>query len=170
MILARSLIILTSFLVPAFFGACGGPPSGNSNANSAVASNTAGQPDGSARTNVEELGMLINVPYESEESFWKEDVADQRVIAVLRFPASEAGRLVADAERIQSPKPATVTPEGWFPPELIAQADMSGDDQLKGISYSANAFYQPPYNSGSIIRVENTDYFVLELSSSADRP
>ena len=35
---------------------------------------------------------------------------------------------------------------------------------LAGQSYAANAFYQEPYTDGRITHIENTDYFVLELS------
>jgi hypothetical protein len=128
-------------------------------------SNSRARSSDAAKTNVEELGMLVNVSYESEEAFWKEDVARKRVIAVLRFPESEANRLVADAEKVQPPQPTSINPESWFPPELIAQGDISGDSALKGTSYSAGAFFNAPYDTGRIVRIENSDYFVLELSS-----
>jgi hypothetical protein len=157
----RTILALSALC--AFITACGSGPA-NSNAVSNAAANQVTR-SAEARTNVEELGMLINVPYESEEAFWKEDQPRRSVVAVLRFPAVESSRLVADAEKVQAPQPAVITPENWFPPELIAQGDLSGDDSLKGTSYSAAAFYNPPYNAGRIVRIENSDYFVLELSS-----
>jgi len=33
------------------------------------------------------------------------------------------------------------------------------------LSYPANAFYLEPYTDGRITRIENTDYFVLELTA-----
>src|SRR6476620_11808285 len=117
-----------------------------------------------ANTNVEELGVLINVPYESDEASWKEDKAHKKVIAVLRFSETEAKRLVDDASKIAAPQNAEISAESWFPPELIAQSGISGEDTLTGKAYPANAFFQDPYNSGRITRIENTDYFVLELT------
>ena len=115
------------------------------------------------RTNVEELGMLVNVPYESEESFWKEDPSQRRIVAVLSFPKPEAERLVADASKRRPPETVDMMPESWFPPELIAQSEVSGDNTIKGQAYAADAFLQPPYNDGRIARIDGTDYFVLEV-------
>lgn len=109
--------------------------------------------------------MLINVPYESEEAFWKDDAAHKKLVAVLRFPQPEANRLIADAEKIRPAQQVAMPSEPWFPPELVAQGDLSGDDTLNGKSYAANAFFQDPYNDGRITRIEDTDYFVLELSA-----
>ena len=142
---------------------CGGIAgnTGNSTANS---TNISADNSATAKTNVEELGMLVNVPYESDEVFWKEYPKSKKLVAVLRFPPSEAGRLVADAEKIKQPERVNISPQSWFPQELVAQSDMSGEDTLAGQSYAANAFYQEPYTDGRITHIENTDYFVLELS------
>jgi len=43
--------------------------------------------------------------------------------------------------------------------------ELSGDDSLKGLAYSADSFFQEPYTSGRVIRIDGTDYFVLELSA-----
>jgi|tagenome__1003787_1003787.scaffolds.fasta_scaffold20511737_2 hypothetical protein len=118
-----------------------------------------------AKTNVEELGMLINVPYESDEVFWKDDPAHKKLVAVLKFPPNEAKRLTADAEKIRPAQKVSINPESWFPPELVAQSDMTGDDTLNGKSYAANAFFQDQYNEGRIIHIDDTDYFVLELTA-----
>jgi hypothetical protein len=108
--------------------------------------------------------MLINVPYESDEVFWKEDVDHKKLIAVLRFPQGEANRLISDAEKIHPAQQVTITPESWFPAELEAQSEMSPDDTLSGQAYAANAFFQDPYNQGRITHIQDTDYFILELS------
>ena len=84
---------------------------------------------------------------------------------MLRFSQPEASRLIADAEKVRPPQQVNINPESWFPPELIAQSDMSGDDTLNGKSYAANAFFQDPYNDGRIIKIDDSDYFVLELTA-----
>ncbi len=140
---------------------CGGPrKSGDTQANSANQANDAANV---TKTNVEELGMLINMPYETEEAVWRSDPEQKKITAVLRFSSEDARKFTEQAEKQKKPTNAVIGTESWFPAELVAQSDQSGDDSLKGISYAANDFYQAPYTDGRIIRVENTDYFVLEL-------
>jgi len=157
----KAAVILTlTFLVLTFIS-CSGTANTNTASNAAVvpADNA-----NKANTNVEELSVLINVPYESEEASWKQDAEHKKLKAVLRFSEAEAKRLVDDAAKNGPPQPASITPETWFPPELIAQGAMSGDEDLKGQAYAANAFFLEPYTAGHITRIENTDYFVLELT------
>jgi len=132
---------------------------------SSPASNSTAENSNAAKTNVEELGLLVNVPYEAEDIVWKEDAAHKKLIAVLRFSSEDANKLTTDAAARQAPQKVNLTSASWFPAELIAQSEMSGDDSLHGASYAADAFYQDPYSSGRLVRIEGTDYFVLELSS-----
>ena len=67
--------------------------------------------------------------------------------------------------KVRAPQQTTITSESWFPPELIAQGNVTGDDALNGLSYAANAFFQDPYNDGRITRIQGTDYFILEMSA-----
>jgi hypothetical protein len=143
---------------------CGGANKTEKPASSPV-SNTSAENSNAAKTNVEELSLLVNVPYESEDIVWKEDTAHKKLIAVLRFSTEDANKLAGDAAGRRAPENVTLTSASWFPAELIAQSEMSGDDSLHGISYAADVFYQDPYSSGRIVRIEGTDYFVLELSS-----
>jgi len=154
---------LAPFLFLVILTSCGGEA--NSNSNSQTTTNANANTSAAVKSNVEELGMLINVPYESEEAFWKEDTAHKKLVAVVRFTQPEANRLVSDAEKVRPAQQTSIPSESWFPPELIAQGDVSGDDTLSGKSYAANAFFQDPYNDGRITRIEGTDYFVLELSA-----
>ena len=59
----------------------------------------------------------------------------------------------------------TLTVESWYPNELIAQGELTGESTVKGQSYTAEPFLNPPYTKGKITRVENTDYFILQISS-----
>lgn len=132
---------------------------------SAAASNQANENANTAETNVEELSVLVNIPYETEDIVWKDDSANKKLVAVLRFSPADSAKLVAEAEKIRPPISINFSTESWFPAELIAQSDMSGDGTLNGKSYAANNFLQEPYIAGSIARIENTDYFVLEASA-----
>jgi hypothetical protein len=159
----RNGLILALFLSAATLAAgCAG---NQGNANTSTNSNSSQSNVNATKTNVEELGVIVNVPYESEEVFWREDSQHKKIVAVLRFPQAEASRLVADAEKIRPPQEASINSETWFPPELVAQGDASADDTLKGKSYAANSFFQDTYNEGRIIKIDDSDYFILELSS-----
>ena len=109
--------------------------------------------------------MSVNVPYEAEDIVWKESTDRKEIIAVLRFSPEDADRIVADAAPRLVTQNVSLSSESWFPAELIAQAEMSGDDSLSGVAYAADGFFQEPYTSGRIVRVDGTDYFVLELSA-----
>lgn len=156
-------VILASFLLLFLLGACGGQPDAE---NSARANRPAGNASANAtKTNVEELGMLINIPYEAEESVWRSDASQKKLTAVLRFTAANCDRIVADAGKYRSAENVSIPSEAWFPEELIAQGDISGDNTLKGMSYGANLFFQDAFSDGRIIRIEGTNYFVLEMTS-----
>ena|ERR1043165_3804094 len=159
---APKILILLSIFI-SLTAACGGIDA-NSNSTNANAANSS-LVNNAAKTNVEELAILINVPYESEEVFWKDDPQHKRIVAVLRFPANEAQRLIADAQKIRPPQKVNINTESWFPPELVAQSDVSGDDTLSGQAYAANAFFQDAYNDGRIIKIDDSDYFVLEVNA-----
>ena len=66
----RNALILALFAMALSASGCGGDPA---NSNAAANANTTQANSNSTKTNVEELGMLINVPYESEEVFWRDD-------------------------------------------------------------------------------------------------
>jgi hypothetical protein len=142
---------------------CGGP--GKNSTNSPSGANQASDSSNSAKTNVEELRLIATIPYEAEDVAWKENKANKKLIAVLRFSPTDSAKIVAEAERVKPPETASISSESWFPPELIAQSEMSGDDVLRGNAYAANQFFLDQYSAGRVIRIENTDYFVLELSS-----
>ncbi|MEO6656541.1 MAG: hypothetical protein ABIO36_10710 [Pyrinomonadaceae bacterium] len=162
---ARCISILASVLSSTFYWGCGGA---NKNSNSMVpptVSNSLGENANSAKTNVEELALLVKIPYEAEDIVWKEDSAHKKVIAVLLFSSADADKIVTEAEKSGAPEQVSVAVDMWFPDELTAQSDMSGDSALKGVAYPANAFFQEPYTSGRIIRIDGGDYFILELSA-----
>ncbi len=159
----RTVVILALFLSAMAFSGCGDE---NKNANSAtLLSNGSLENANSAKTNVEELGLQVNIPYEPEDIVWKEAANHKQIIAVLRFSAEDANKIVAEAAPRQAPQNVKLSSDSWFPAELIAQSEMSGDDSLNGLAYAADSFYQEPYTSGRIMRIEGTDYFVLELSA-----
>lgn len=154
------------FLVCISLSACGGAASSNaSGPGNAAAANSANSSANAPKTNAEELGLLVNMPFETEEIVWNEDQLHKRVIAVMRFSPENSKKLIAEAEKFKQPEKVTISIETWFPPELVAQGDMNGEDSVAGLAYPANMFFQSPYNEGRITHIEDSDYFVLEVSA-----
>jgi hypothetical protein len=131
----------------------------------------------SAKDDVDELGKIIKLPLLPEEAnYWEENSTEsgggqnfarnEKFVAVLKFSPENAARLVAHIEKIKPPTDSQIDTESRFPAELVAQSQLSGDETLKGKSYAADDFLQAPYKSGKITRIENTDYFVLELTAN----
>src|SRR5688500_2907773 len=126
--------ILTLFLTVALLSGCGGQSGNVSSPTTPTSTSTE-----AAKTNIEELSLLVKVPYETEDIVWKDDGANKRVIAVLRFAPTDADQIVAEAQKFGPPSNVTLAAESWFPSELIAQSEMSGDGKLNGVAYAANS-------------------------------
>ena len=119
---------------------------------------------------IEELERIIKLPFHPEEATWREtdlktSNGEKKLIVVVQFLSEDANKIVEQAEKYTPAVAVEVDAEDWFPAELIAQSQISGDINLKGKSYAANDFFESPYTNGKITRIDNTDYFVLELTS-----
>lgn len=166
-----------TFVIAAILTACGSNEQTNSNADSTNrTANTSNS--NSVKDDIEELEMTIKMPVHPEEAVWREESlaktgdnsrisppapTDKKLIAVLRFLKADADKLAAQAEKHRPVLNEKINVESWFPAELIAQSQTSGDETVSGKSYAANDFLQTPYSDGKLTRIEGTDYFVLEL-------
>jgi hypothetical protein len=151
-------------------GGCAGNESKNKNSANSSPVQTSNTNEIVVRDDIEELGKIINLHIAPTESTFSENNLTaapngKKIVAVLKFAAADAERIVAQAGKHQTPIPSDVEAESWFPPELVAQSQVSGDEVLKGVGYAANDFFQSPYTKGRLTRINNTDYFVLELTS-----
>ncbi len=144
---------------------CGSRPAANNSNGSSAGSNANADTQNGARTKVEDLSLLINVPYDVQDVLWKQSRDQKKITAVIRFDPDDEKRLIADAEKFGPPQMVKVDTQSWFPEELTAQSDLHGDEPLSGKAYPANQFFQEPYNAGRIVDIEGTDYYVLELTS-----
>lgn len=141
-------------------------PAGNSNSPNAIAANSSNaSSQAGPNDNIEELMLLVRLPLEPEEVAWKEKPEQKKLTAVIRFSPENATKMAAEMAKNGQASPETLTVETWYPAELIAQSDVTGESSLKGRSYPAEPFLNPPYTKGKITRVENTDYFILQISS-----
>lgn len=156
--------ILALFMCAGLVAACAADgSSSNSSTPAGSASNPNTENFNAIHTNPEELGVLIKVPFDTEDIVWKEYPTQKRILAVIRFSTANANRIAPDTGG--TPEDAEVAVESWFPDELIAQSEMSGDRALRGTAFPATAFYQEPYTTGKAIRVAGTDYFVVDLAA-----
>ncbi len=165
MAFVKYFAILALFFATALCPACSGNANSSANSKAPANANQATANVNAVRSDAGELGVLVNVPYDTEDIVWKEYPSQKRILAVLRFSPADSSKLVAEAEKIKPSETISISSETWFPPELTAQGEMTGEDSLTGRAYPANQFYQEPYSNGRIVRVDNTDYFVLDLTA-----
>ena len=177
--ISQTKSIFALFIIAILLGACAGNQTGNDNSAASNANQTANSSvEIVAQDNIEDLDKIIKLPAVPLEATFSEinlntkNTAPQvpapnekKLIAVLRFSPEDAAKIVADAEKYKPPAPSDIDAETWFPPELIAKSQETGDEYLKGVEYAANDFVRPPYLNGKLTRLNNTDYFVLELTS-----
>src|SRR5688500_791957 len=161
--LVRSVFVLTILLSSLIHLSCSSSTKDsnatNAGANSSNTSNTG------PKDNVEEFADLVRLPFTPEEVAWKEAAGGKGVTAVVRFSPENAAKMAAEVAKNGQPSIETLTVETWYPAELIAQSEMTGESTVKGQSYPADPFLNPPYSKGKITRVENTDYFIIQISS-----
>ena len=155
----------------------------NTNKESNTAQIAAKQPS-AASDDAEELARTVKLPLTPEEVLWLPNTAikisgpatnalaantagqnDKHLVAVLKFSDADSAALVSQVEKIEAAKDVTIEPEDWFPAELIAESETTGDQSLKGKQYDARDFVQAPYTRGRLIKLEQAGYFVLEMTT-----
>ena len=165
---AKSIVSLALSIF--LLNACAGNKTSNTNS---FAQGVDSKTEVVAKDDLEELGKIIKLPFVPEEATYSEvnlndrnpPTNQKKFVAVLKFSAENANQIVAQAEKYNPPAPADIDAENWFPPELVAKSQETGDDFLKGVAYAANDFIQSPYINGRLMRINDTNYFVLELFS-----
>lgn len=123
-----------------------------------------------ANDDIAALGNQVLLPAVPEEvRFVEQDVkntSDKKLTAVMKFTAEDAKNLAAQAEKHRPAEAVEIGTENWFPEELVAQSQLSGTESLNGNAYAPTDFMQLPYKGGRLIKIENSNYFVLELSTN----
>ncbi len=151
------------------FTSCSRQDFNSQNTNQSSNTNQAIENSSSTKDNTEGLEMIVKLPFEPQDAVWREEKSGKpnegKLIAVLQFKSEDAEKIVAQSQTYKNPTPADISAESWFPAELIAQSQLSGDETLKGTTYAANDFLQSPYTDGKITRIQSSNYFILELIS-----
>lgn len=139
-------------------------PTDNANTPGQAPINASNTSTVAAKDNIEEFADLVRLPFPPDEVAWNE-VPGKGITAVVRFSPENASKMVAEAAKNGKPTSETLTVETWYPAELIAQSETTGESTIRGDSYPAEPFLNPPHTKGKITRIEGTDYFILQISS-----
>jgi hypothetical protein len=160
-------IIVFILLNLCLLSGCGNEPASNQNTAKNVTPNSDAEKSNQASDNVADLLNIVRLPVVPDEVVWREDtnVKPKKITAVLKFEKEELPNFTAIIEKERLSDSVEVGVENWFPQELTAQSQLSGEGVLKGTAYSAKEFYNIPYGNGRITRINGTDFFVLELTA-----
>ncbi len=137
----------------------------NNNGTNKPASNVQSQKIiGETNDDVDDLAEVIKLPLLPEDVTWQQyEVQNgKKVIAIIRFTPEDTAAILGQS---QAGEKTELSAERWFPQELIAQSDVSGDKVLHGTIYNSNAFYKDAFNKGRIIKFDGSEYFIVELTT-----
>ena len=130
------------------------------------------------KSDIEALGKLINLPVRPSEVKWTAETLDNskgavpgptdyRLTALLKYDEKGVKELV---ERLAAETPekslGNTDVSQWFPEEVKGEEKtLDGRSFLEGAKYQPDSFFRAPYTGGKLIRVGETNYFVLNLFS-----
>lgn len=177
--ISRAILIFSFIPLIFSFSACREYDSPNVNSNRAnISVKTNSNAETVPQEYVEELAKIIKLNTLPEETVYletnlntKNDAPnvpapnEKKLVAVMKFSPENAAQIVAQAEKHKATELSDIDAESWFPAELVAQSQLTGDEFLKGVTYAPNDFLQTPYSKGKLTRINNTDYFILELTT-----
>ena len=153
-------------------GACSSGPSSSNNQNTGNVNNTdSNKPVSQTETNddIEELRSQIQIPFEPEEATWRVLPAannGKRLIAVLRLTPENFRTYSSRLNASGAGRQGQASVEPWFPAELTAMSETTGEMTVPAKSYPANEFFQPPFSSGTVSVIPDTEYVIVELQSN----
>ncbi len=162
------LLSIVSFLILA--GCSAQAPVENANESLPVPSQSI-DPAKAANDNAEELGMLMNLPYEPVEAAFRETQGNLRILtAVVRFSTAEADTITKKAEAVKPAEDTQVKVEEWFPSELVDRSDVQLEPTIPGKLYPADEFLKEPFTTGTMTRIGETDYFYIVMTATKAQP
>jgi hypothetical protein len=165
--MSKTAIILALFLSFQMLGACGGSGGNTNTANTNTSTNNTEPAVEAVKDNADELATLVRLPFQPEEVTWKETTSgnNRKLLAVIRFTPEDSKKVVEHAAKLKTGETVSIPSERWFPAELVTQSELNGDDNITATAYTATEFYQAPFSEGRLMHVQNTDFFVLELTA-----
>jgi hypothetical protein len=145
------------------FSSCTAPAGNSTSANSEA--NRAAAVPRKANDKAEELGLLINFTLEPEDIVWRQEDSPKKIVAVFRLDEEDTKKLMEQLTVRSQGAAKSITVDDWYPAELVTGGETTGSSTVDGTAYPADEFYQPPFSQGTITRIDNTDFFVLEISA-----
>lgn len=140
--------------------------------------NESNAPKAEVKTDIEGLEKQINLPVRPAEVKWTAELfdnsqgavpgpSDSRLTALLKYDDKGAAELIKKLEADPQEKSLGNTDlKSWFPDDVKSEAKtVDGRTYLEGAKYSPNVFFRSPYLNGNLIRVGQTNCFVLNLFS-----
>ena len=112
----------------------------------------------------DDLAEIIKLSFIPEDVVWQQYEVNggKQIIAVIRFTPADTATILAQS---QTGEKVELAAERWYPQELIAQSDTAGDQVLHGTTFVTNIFYKDSFDKGKVIKLDGSDYFVLEIST-----
>jgi hypothetical protein len=112
----------------------------------------------------DDLSEFVSLPFIPEDVIWQqfEVKGGKKIFAVIRFKPEDTQTILGQN---QAGEKAELPAERWFPQELIAQSDIAGDQVLRGTTYKTDIFFKGAFNKGRIIKLDGSDYFIVELTN-----
>lgn len=169
---------IVSFIFLAVFATACSSEHGTANENTTPFPKRQDNSEKAANNNAEELALLIELPFEPTEVVWREirlgtensdrmlpSQNERRLVAVLRFDPADVKKLAGSAGKLREPTEGSIDVEQWFPKELLAKSEIDAEAKLAGNIYAADSFFRSPYLSGTLTHLDDTDYFVLDLTA-----
>jgi hypothetical protein len=119
---------------------------------------------GETNDDSDDLAEFMKLPFIPEDVVWQqfEGNAGKKIVAVIRFTPEDTQLVLAQS---QAGEKVELAAERWFPQELIAQSDVAGDQVLRGTVYKSDAFFKDSFNKGKVVKLEGSDYFIVELTT-----
>lgn len=126
------------------------------------------------KTSIEDLETQINLPVRPSEVKWTAEVFDNsrgmvpgpndyRLTALLKYDEKTAAELI---KKLEAENLGNADVKDWFPDQVKNSAKTSdGKTFLEGVKFSPAPFFHGSYQNGNLIRVGETNYFVLNLFS-----
>lgn len=132
----------------------------NANANTKVQTK---KQIGNTNDDSDDLAEIIKLPFIPEDVVWQqfEVTGGKKLFAVIRFTPADTATILAQS---QTGEKVELAAERWYPQELIAQSDIAGDQVLHGTTFATNIFYKDSFNKGKVIKLDGSDYFILEIT------
>ena len=172
------VLITTAFSCASLNGKAVNVPVNDRHSNNSQNMNQPDAKNSEVKSDIETLSKQINLPVLPVEAKWTAETLDNskgavpgptdyRLTALLKYDEKGAKELVQRLEAEGAEKSlGNVEISQWFPEEVKKEAKTIDDRfVLEGAKYEPDLFLRVPYTGGKLIRVGETNYFVLNLFS-----